>query len=63
MFGISYEAQKSGRAKNYKLWQDGFHPIILDTLEKIEQRVKYIHYNHVWYKIDFGLFFCPFFWF
>jgi hypothetical protein len=29
------------------LWKDGFHPVILDTLEKIEQRVNYIHYNPV----------------
>ena len=50
---FSYEAQKSGRAKNYKLWQDGFHPVILDTLEKIEQRVNYIHYNPVAAEIVF----------
>lgn len=31
---FSYEAQKSGRAANYKLWQDGFHPVILDTFRK-----------------------------
>ena len=24
-----------------------FHPVILDTLEKMEQRVNYIHYNPV----------------
>ena len=50
---FSYEAQKSGRAKNYKLWQDGFHPVILDTLEKMEQRVNYIHYNPVEAEIVF----------
>ena len=51
---FSYEAQKSGRAINYKLWQDGFHPVILDTLEKIEQRVNYIHYNPVEAEIVFN---------
>ncbi len=50
---FSYEAQNTGRAKNYKLWQDGFHPVMLDTLEKIEQRVKYIHYNPVEAEIVF----------
>jgi REP element-mobilizing transposase RayT len=40
---FSYEAKTTGRAKDYKLWQDGFHPILLDTLEKIEQRINYIH--------------------
>ena len=50
---FSYEAQKLKRAKNYKLWQDGFHPVLLDTLEKIEQRVNYIHYNPVEAEIVF----------
>ena len=51
---FSFEAQKSGRAKNYKLWKDGFHPVILDTLEKMEQRVNYIHYNPVEAEIVFN---------
>ncbi|CAD0005215.1 REP-associated tyrosine transposase [Flavobacterium salmonis] len=50
---FSFEAVTTGRAKNYKLWQDGFHPVILDTLEKIEQRIKYIHYNPVEAQIVF----------
>ncbi|MBS9768914.1 MAG: transposase [Flavobacteriaceae bacterium] len=44
---FSYEAKRTNRATNYKLWKDGFHPIILDTIEKIEQRVNYIHNNPV----------------
>jgi hypothetical protein len=44
---ISFEANRSGRATNYKLWQDGFHPVILDTNLKRDQRVRYIHYNPV----------------
>ena len=39
---FNFEVQKSGRATNYKLWKDGFHPVILVTLEKMEQRVNYI---------------------
>ena len=50
---FSFEAQKSGRATNYKLWKDGFHPVLLDTLEKMEQRVNYIHYNPVEAEIVF----------
>jgi REP element-mobilizing transposase RayT len=42
---FSSEANRSGRATNYKLWQDGFHPVILDTNLKRDQRVRYIHYN------------------
>lgn len=50
---FSYAAEVRGRAKNYKLWQDGFHPVILDTLEKIEQRINYIHYNPITAQIVF----------
>ena len=42
-----YEAKRTNRASNYKLWQDGFHPVLLDTVEKVEQRINYIHYNPV----------------
>lgn len=42
---FSYEAKRTNRANNYKVWQDGFHPIILDSGNKIMQRIKYIHEN------------------
>lgn len=44
---FEYEAKRTGRAKNYKLWHDGFHPVILDTNKKREQRIRYTHYNPV----------------
>ena len=44
---FSFEGKRTGRATNYKLWQDGFHPIILDTNKKRDQRVRYIHYNPI----------------
>ena len=50
---FSFEAKRSNRAKNYKIWQDGFHPVLLDTLQKIEQRINYIHYNPVEAQIVF----------
>lgn len=50
---FNYEAQRTGRAINYKLWRDGFHPVILDTLLKIKQRVNYIHNNPVKAEIVF----------
>lgn len=37
----------SKKGANYKVWKDGFHPVILDTYKKVEQRVNYIHYNPV----------------
>ena len=44
---FSYAAQRTKRIANFKFWKDGFHPVILDTFIKIEQRVNYIHYNPV----------------
>ena len=44
---FAYEAKRTGRATNYKLWQDGFHPVLLDTNKKRDQRVRYIHYNPI----------------
>lgn len=44
---FQFEAKRADRATNYKLWQDGFHPVILDSNKKKEQRVNYIHYNPI----------------
>lgn len=44
---FSFEAKRSGRASHYKLWQDGFHPVLLDTNKKIEERLRYLHYNPI----------------
>ena len=44
---FSYAANRIKRGVNYKFWKDGFHPVLLDTFRKIEQRVNYIHYNPV----------------
>lgn len=35
------------RITNFKFWQDGNHPIELDTNETIEQKTHYIHLNPV----------------
>ncbi|MBN2347965.1 MAG: transposase [Bacteroidales bacterium] len=40
-------ADKTKRGVNYKVWQDGFHPIELDSNQKILQRLEYIHQNTV----------------
>jgi REP element-mobilizing transposase RayT len=44
---FAYEAKRVKRNTKYKLWRDGFHPVLLDTYKKWEQRVNYIHYNPV----------------
>ncbi len=44
---FSYAAQRTERGVNFKFWKDGFHPVLLDNFEKVEQRLNYIHYNPV----------------
>lgn len=35
------------RITNYKVWQDGNHPVELDTNKMLEQRLSYLHNNPV----------------
>jgi len=44
---FSFAANRVRKGVNYKVWKDGFHPVLLDSIQKIEQRVNYIHYNPV----------------
>ena len=44
---FNYAAKRVKKGVNFKVWKDGFHPVILDTSKKIEQRINYIHYNPV----------------
>ncbi|WP_255572437.1 transposase [Cellulophaga sp. HaHa_2_1] len=44
---FNYAAKRVKKGVSYKVWKDGYHPVILDTSKKIEQRINYIHYNPV----------------
>lgn len=44
---FAFEAKRTARAKNYKLWRDDNHAISLEKREWIEQRLNYIHQNPV----------------
>ena len=41
------EASKIKRASNKKVWQDGNHPIQLDTNKMLDDRLNYLHQNPV----------------
>ena len=41
-------ANKLKRVKSHKVWQDGNHPILLDTAIKTEQRLHYIFIISPW---------------
>jgi putative transposase len=44
---FAFEAKRTGRAKNYKLWRDDNHAICLEKNDWITQRLNYIHQNPV----------------
>ena len=44
---FSFEAQRAGRAKNFKIWKDDNHAIEIGEYIDIEQKVNYIHENPV----------------
>ncbi|NVO19526.1 MAG: transposase [Bacteroidetes bacterium] len=44
---MQYEASKIKRNKFFKVWQDGFHPILLFNNKIFIQKLNYIHKNPV----------------
>ena len=44
---FGFEAQRIGRATNYKVWKDDNHAIEIGDYIDIEQKVNYIHQNPV----------------
>jgi len=40
-------ANRIKRNKNYKVWQDGFHPEVITSNQFFYQKLKYIHDNPV----------------
>jgi len=44
---FSYAAKRIKRGANYKVWQDGFHPIELNSNQLQVQKLEYIHANPV----------------
>lgn len=41
------EASIIKRVKNFKLWQDGNHPVLMDTNKMLDDRLEYLHQNPV----------------
>lgn len=48
---FDFLARKTQRAENYKVWRDGFHPLLMQYPDWIEQRINYIHQNPVLQEI------------
>jgi putative transposase len=47
LYRFSFAGKFDNRIKNYKVWQDTSHPIVLDKNELITQKINYIHENPV----------------
>ena len=43
---FSFEARRTRRAENYKVWQDDNHPIDLTDIDMME-KINYVHENPV----------------
>ncbi|MEO9805187.1 MAG: transposase [Reichenbachiella sp.] len=44
---FSFEARRTGRAKNFKLWKDDNHAILIDNSIDIWEKINYVHENPV----------------
>lgn len=40
-------ALDEGRGNRYKVWQEGYHPIAIDTDDFFQQKLDYLHENPV----------------
>jgi putative transposase len=48
LFNVFRQAAKEeGRGNQYKIWQEGYHPIALETADLFQQKLEYIHENPV----------------
>ena len=45
--GFSNAGKKLSKVSNYKVWQEGNHPILLDNAKLINEKLNYIHMNPV----------------
>jgi len=42
-----HSAMEEGRGNKYKVWQEGFHPIGIDTAKFFQEKLEYLHNNPV----------------
>ena len=39
--------KKKHKITNYQIWQEGFHPQMISSVEMLNQKIEYVHYNPV----------------
>jgi len=47
LYRFSFAGKFDNRIKNYKVWQDTSHPVVLENNDIIDQKINYIHDNPV----------------
>lgn len=47
LWAFAKEGERLKRITRHKVWQDGNHPILLDTNKMIDYRLNYLHNNPV----------------
>jgi putative transposase len=47
LYRFSFAGKFDNRIKNFKVWKDTSHPILLDSNNLIDQKINYIHQNPV----------------
>ena len=55
---LSKAGENLNRIKNYKVWQDGFHPVELTDTKILEQKLDYLNFSkeglRCSFQIEFG---------
>ena len=44
---FEYAGKNNNSNEEYQFWQQDYHPVVLDTPEKLQQRLNYLHENPV----------------
>jgi putative transposase len=55
---LSFYRKKHKKESEYQVWQEGFHPQQILSVEMLNQKIEYIHYN----PVKRGLVMCPEHW-
>ena len=44
---IKYYKKKYKKYSTYQIWQEGFHPQLISSIEMLDQKIEYVHFNSV----------------
>ncbi len=44
---LKYYKKKYKKYSTYQIWQEGFHPQLISSIEMLDQKIEYVHFNPV----------------